>query len=159
MNPERCRFEDVLPVWRNELWPNRQSPIESHSAMKWLGGIDTSLMQSKASFWRFGAISPMAVLSGHFGGIIDASCVGLSTNEKSYRTRGLWVPEEMRRHGVARKLMDAAFAQARIDKCLVVWTFPRISSLPFYKSMGFIQVGEKTADGEFGPNCYAIVKL
>ncbi len=106
----------------------------------------------------------IGVLSGHFGGVIDASNVALSTSEKSYRTRGLWVSPEARRSGVAKLLMTAAFEQARREGCSTVWTFPRESSMPFYSSMGFTQVGAMIGindplAGEFGPNSYAIAKL
>lgn len=174
---EQCPFESILPIWRDQLWPGRKSAIEAHSAMRWLGGIDMSLMSSAVSFWQSRlattsqatldnsrSLNPIAVLSGHFGGVIDASQFGLSSKEKSYRTRGLWVSSAARRQGVARALMEAAFEQARREECSVVWTFPRESSLPFYNSLGFTQVGamigvDDPGAGEFGPNCYAIAKI
>lgn len=164
---EPCSFEAILPTWEKELWPGRKSAIEPTSAMKWFGGIDMSLMQSSASFWRIvqtadGAI--LGVLSGHFGGLIDATDIGLSAKTSSYRTRGLWVSPSIRRAGAAGMLMTSAFEQARREKCASVWTFPRKSSMPFYESAGFIRVGEWIGEndpgaGEFGPNCYAVAKL
>lgn len=162
-----CRFEDVLPVWSSELWPGRTSAIEPTSAMKWLGGIDMSLMNSKPTFWCVSSEArtnetssdarTIGVLSGHFGGIISTD----SGTERAYRTRGLWVAPESRGKGVARTLMQAAFEQASTENCTLVWTFPRQTSMPFYKSMGFSLVGSWIGNndpraGEFGPNGFAL---
>lgn len=108
-----------------------------------------SLMRAPAHFWI--ARTPehiLGVLSGHFGGIID--------NQRSYRTRGLWVSTVARRHGMARALMNAATTQAKKENCTLIWTFPRKSSISFYESVGFQRVGEWIDSGEFGPNIYAL---
>lgn len=164
---ESCSFEDILPTWEKELWIGRQSPIEPTSAMKWLGGIDMSLMRSAPSFWRIvqtqdGEI--LGVLSGHFGGTVMAPSLGIPNLAGSYRTRGLWVSPSIRRAGAAGMLMSAAFDQARKEQCASVWTFPRQSSMSFYESAGFSRVGDwigkdDAGAGEFGPNCYALAKL
>jgi GNAT superfamily N-acetyltransferase len=164
---ESCEFKDVLPFWENELWPARKSPIEPCSAMQWLGGIDMTLMKSPPTFWRVVSTrtrcatsalgtNTVGTLSGHFGGVIDG--------KRSYRTRGLWVSDAERRCGIGRLLMCSAFAQAKAENCEVVWTFPRSSAMPFYKSSGFLQFGARVGandpgTGEFGPNCYALATL
>lgn len=159
---EACSFDDVLGAWSRELWPGRISKIESNSAMKWLGGTDMSLMQESPSFWRVVRAprnredtvrQTVGVLSGHFGGLIDGT--------RAYRTRGLWVAESVRRHGVGQMLMGAAFEQAGKERCSAIWTFPRQSSMAFYETMGFNRVGawigvDDPGAGEFGPNCYAL---
>lgn len=161
---ESCSFKDIEPIWSRELWPGRISAIEPNSAMKWQGGIHMPLMQSTATFWRLVPTDAeptpeniLGVLSGHFGGEIE------SPSERSYRTRGLWVSPEVRRAGGASMLMTAAFEQAAQENCPLVWTFPRESSMSFYESMGFKQVGpwigeDDAGAGEFGPNCYAIYR-
>lgn len=155
---ERVSFDVILPLWQSELWPGRRSPIESTSAMRWLGGIDMSLMQAAPTFWL--ARDParpvirLGVLSGHAGGFIEG--------RKAYRIRGLWVAPEERRHGVAKKLIDAAITQARVEACEKIWTYPRRDSLPFYESVGFQRVGEWIEDNgraEFGPNCFAVLDI
>jgi GNAT superfamily N-acetyltransferase len=157
---ESCSFENVADIWARELWPGRISAIEPNSAMKWLGGIDMELMKSNPSFWRvLRTGETVGVLSGHFGGLVEGN-KGL---QRSYRTRGLWVSTEVRRQGVAKLLMQAAFNQAADENCFAVWTFPRESSMPFYESVGFRRVGNwigvnDPGAGEFGPNCYALVR-
>jgi GNAT superfamily N-acetyltransferase len=156
-----ARFEEVLPIWQMELWPGRTSAIEPQSAMTWLGrngGIDMSLMSASPTFFIAKTDTRIVgVLSGHFGGLIEQS-PGNGVQERAYRTRGLWVQSESRRQGVAQALMKAAFLQARTENCALVWTFPRQSSMNFYRAMGFHQEGEWHT-GEFGPNCYAIARL
>ena len=156
---ERVSFEVVLPVWQSELWPGRRSPIEPTSAMRWLGGIEMNLMKEKPTFWLARdpqrPIIRLGVLSGHRGG-------AFADGTQIYRIRGLWVAPEERRSGVARRLIEAAVAQAQLEKCQAVWTFPRRDSLPFYESVGFKKQGDwiedKTA-AEFGPNCFALLTL
>ena len=173
---EECRFEDVLPIWQTRLWPGRISKIESNSAMKWLGGIDLELMQAPASFWRirmaeskFKESEPatIAVLSGHFGGIIPATNVENDNSAKlmrSFRTRGLFVAPEFRGLGASSAIMNAAFTEAKRSGCEVAWTFPRKTAMPAYEKMGFKMVGSWIGEndpgaGEFGPNCFAIRHL
>ncbi|MDZ4083034.1 MAG: GNAT family N-acetyltransferase [Bdellovibrionales bacterium] len=168
---EQCGFEDVLPAWQNKLWPGRVSKIESHSAMKWLGGIDLELMKAPASFWCLRQQSEnliVAVLSGHFGGLIEVKNHGSQERisetvrpVRSYRTRGLYVDPRFRGHSASKILMTAALEQAKREACEVAWTFPRQSTMPVYEKLGFKMVGQWIGEndpgaGEFGPNCYAI---
>jgi len=180
---EECRFEDVLHSWSTELWPGRASAIEPTSAMKWLGGIDMSLMKSQPTFWRIinqaqsagpnvsaqsatpNSPDTLGVLSGHFGGWItdESAPLGAEGERRSYRTRGLWVDPKHRGKGFARLLMLAAFKQAKKENCEIVWTFPRKTSMPFYQEMGFKLVGSWIGEndslaGEFGPNGFALAK-
>lgn len=160
-------FEQVKAIWESELWAGRKSPIEPTSAMKWLGGIDMSLMQAAPSFWvvleESESQSPgriVGTLSGHFGGTIQLE----SNSLRSFRTRGLWVNSLFRKRGIARLLMSAASEQAEQEDCDVLWTFPRQSSMPAYERLGFQKFGEWIGSndpgaGEFGPNCYALFDL
>ncbi len=172
---EDCQFEDVLPIWQAKLWPGRISKIESNSAMKWLGGIDLELMQAPASFWRirlaenqFDKTEPpvIAVLSGHFGGLISSDNENIDSKKlvRGFRTRGLFVAPEFRGMGAASAIMNAAFIEAKRSGCEVVWTFPRKTAMPAYEKMGFKMVGSWVGEndpgaGEFGPNCFAIKHL
>ena len=35
MDAKTITFEEISNVWHSELWPDRVSPIETHSAMTW----------------------------------------------------------------------------------------------------------------------------
>jgi hypothetical protein len=60
--------------------------------------------------------------------------------------------------------MASASEQASKENCKVIWTFPRQSSMPVYEKIGFKMLGSwigknTPGSGEFGPNCYAFLKL
>ena len=167
---ETCRFEDVLPLWRDQLWPGRKSPIEPTSAMKWLSGF--SATTEPASYWRITVstslpaalehVTTVAVASGHFAGIIDGRVVGLPQGIRGYRVRGIWVHPDFRKQGMAHALMQTAMAQALKENCPAVWIYPRKSSFSLYESMGFTKVGdwisnEDAVAQDLGANCFAIV--
>lgn len=132
--------------------------------MKWLSGYRPT-RDSNPSFWcvRDGG-RIVGVLSGHFAGVIDGSMVDVEDQIRSYRIRGIWVETEVRRQGVMRMMLEAAFEQARREDCQAAWIFPRQGTAHFYEPFGFnrmsgwIQNRDSQAGG-FGGNCYAIKKL
>lgn len=138
-------FEEILPLWANKLWPGRISPIETHSAMKFLGGYDMSYFEYPACFILAKVDGvPIGCLSGH------------ATGSLWYRSRGLWVDEHFRRNSVAASMMKKLFLTAQTQGCQWIWTVPRVSSMPFYQNQGFVRASEDfDRDMEFGPNCYA----
>jgi hypothetical protein len=32
---QQITFQEILPIWRDKLWPERVSKIETHSVMTW----------------------------------------------------------------------------------------------------------------------------
>lgn len=142
---KKSTFDEILPVWKNYLWPNRKSAIESHSAMKFLGGYEMKYFDNPATFIL--ALEDQQIigcLSGH------------RTEDLWYRSRGLWVSPEHRKNNVATKMMLELFSVARGEGCHWIWTVPRISSMPFYEKMGYLRSSLDFDQGvEFGPNCYA----
>ena len=58
MNCEFCTFEDVLPIWNNDLWPNRISKIESRSALfwdvnEWTNFNNVSIIKKRKEIWEY----------------------------------------------------------------------------------------------------------
>jgi GNAT superfamily N-acetyltransferase len=149
MKVEKVPFEIIETVWRNNLWQNRRSPIETHSAMKLHEGYDMDYFNNPASFIVIKDDDKIiGCLSGHM------------TAPYWYRSRGLWVSDEYRRQGIATLLMQELTSIARSENALWIWTLPRLSSLEFYQSQGFIRSSENINEGvEFGPNCFAIKPL
>jgi len=149
MKVETVSFEIIETVWRNNLWQNRKSPIETHSAMKLHSGYDINYFNNPASFLVIREHDDIVgCLSGHM------------TAPYWYRSRGLWVADAYRRKGIARLLMQELTSIALSENALWIWTLPRISSLNFYQSQGFIRSSENIDEGvEFGPNCFAIKPL
>lgn len=142
-------FEDILPSWQI-LWPNRISAISAMSSMTLDGKYDLSIYQAYAPtfFCVTHDQAVVGVISGH------------RTSRNEYRSRGLWVAESKRGNGIGKILLHAVISQAITEKCTIVWTLPRQSSLYVYKQAGFDQVGPFFNEAvEFGPNCYAVLGL
>jgi GNAT superfamily N-acetyltransferase len=138
-------FEDILPVWRDLLWPGRASPIEPTSSMLYLGGYDVAIKSNQV---RFFAIKDNGVIIG-----VNS---GHQTDGMFYRSRGIYTsPISIR--GVGRTLMSAVEMAAQDAGCGLLWSIPRQSALPFYLKCGFIQTSDFFDEGmEFGPNCYVL---
>ena len=52
----KISFDTILPIWRDKLWPNRESAIEPISAMTWPfegapDPIDMSIFDYEPTFW------------------------------------------------------------------------------------------------------------
>lgn len=131
----RLSFEQIISVWQNHLWPDRESPIESHSAMTWpFEGnpeqYDMNVFNYPATFW---------------GVYIDNKLVGVNSGHKTtdtqYRSRGIWVDPEYRKQGVAQNLFNMTKHQAVLEKADMIWSLPRKTALPAYERFGFSTVG------------------
>lgn len=131
----RLSFEQIISVWQNHLWPDRESPIESHSAMTWpFEGnpeqYDMNVFNYPATFW---------------GVYIDNKLVGVNSGHKTtdtqYRSRGIWVDPEYRKQGVAQNLFNMTKHQAVLEKTDMIWSLPRKTALPAYERFGFSTVG------------------
>lgn len=145
MKVERVTFDDILPIWRDRLWPGRKSAIEPVSSMAYLGGYDITIKNNEASFF--------AVCKG--GEIVGVNS-GFPTGDDQYRSRGIWVDPELRGKDIGRMLIEAVVKDGMTRGCVMVWTVPRKSAMPFYERCGFKRVSDWFAEGmEFGPNCYA----
>ena len=132
----RLSFEQITNVWQNHLWPDRESPIESHSAMTWpFEGnpeqYDMNVFNYPATFW---------------GVYIDNKLVGVNSGHQTagtqYRSRGIWVHPEYRKQGIAQNLFNMTKHQAVLEKADMIWSLPRKTALPAYTKFGFQTVGD-----------------
>ena len=145
---KQITFVEIYQIWSVHLWPHRSSPIESNSAMVFLGGFDLTNMTTKPTF---------------FGYFIDDVLVGVNSGHKcvdnSYRSRGVFVFPEFRKRQIGQRLLEATIEQGQIEGCNFVWSYPRKSSWNTYKAAGFILAGvwEKSETSE--ANAYCIVEL
>jgi len=147
----RLSFEQISSVWQNHLWPDRESPIESHSAMTWpFEGnpqeYDMNVFNYPATFW---------------GVYIDNKLVGVNSGHKTtdtqYRSRGIWVHPEYRKQGIAQNLFNMTKHQAVLEKTDMIWSLPRKTALPAYTKFGFQTVGDYIKTETSDANIY--VKL
>ena len=140
------QFEDILPIWENELWLNRKSKIEPVSCMLLNGGY--AAINYEPTFWGlYDNTELIAVNSGH------------RTSFTNYRSRGLWVHPNHRRKGLTKILFEELFIQAKKETLpiagMLVWSCPRKSALKAYEASGFVRISDWFDEGmEFGPNCY-----
>jgi GNAT superfamily N-acetyltransferase len=124
---EIIQWSDILPIWQQELWPERKSPIQPVSAMCLGRTYDMNNMLTTPTFFGFVKNDRiLGVNSGH-------SCPG----SNSYRSRGLWVNPRYRGQGIGQSLLQAAIEQGRKEGRTTVWSYPRKSSWPTYAAVGF----------------------
>ena len=164
---EKCCFEEIYDIWDKELWPNRVSAIEEHSALQWdanfwLNWGNISINKNRIEIWK----NPATFWKITDGDKIVGVNSGFMTSKNEwpkwyiYRSRGLWVHEDYRGYGLSTQLLNATLKQAREEKCSYIWTMPRKTALLAYKKVGFNKIGNWFDERvEFGPNCLAIMKL
>ena len=139
----KIKFDDILHVWSNLLWPTRTSKIESNSAMCLLGGYDMYNMTTEPTFfgyWLNGDI--IGVNSGHM------------CKDNHYRSRGLYVKENFRGLYIGRDLLLATIEQGRSESASLCWSYPRQTSWNAYKSAGFTLVSDWEASETSDSNAY-----
>lgn len=137
-------FDEILPIWRNYLWPDRISTIETNSAMCRTGGYLGSNMETPATFFAY-------MIDGEIAGVNS----GHMCNDKEYRSRGLYVFEKFRGKGIGVVLLNATIAQGRSEKAVLCWSYPRDVSWKTYAKSGF----KLTSDfnpSETGNNAYCV---
>jgi len=149
----RITFDQIKNIWSEHLWPNRQSPIETHSAMTWPfegnpNEYDMNVFDYPASF--FGVISDYKIVgvnSGH------------KTSDSQYRSRGIWVDPEHRRKGISQMLFETTIDQAIGEGCRMIWSIPRKTALPAYTKFGFQTVGDYIKTETSDANIYVSLNL
>lgn len=140
-------YNEIEHIWINHLWPSRTSKIESVSCMLFLHGYDLQNYYYIPKFFAY---------------IIDDKIVGVNSGHKcadqSYRSRGLFVFPEYRKHGVGRELLLATINQGKIEKSSLVWSYPRQESWHTYESAGFTLASE-WQQSETGTNAFCKIYL
>lgn len=135
-------FETIYPIWKNLLWPERSSKIESNSAMQYLGGYDLKNLDTTPTFFAY---------------VNDNKIVGVNSghmcHDNSYRSRGLYVDPNYRKRGIGTKLLLASIAQAEKEKAVFVWSYPKDKAYKTYISAGFI-ISSAWEQSELGQNAY-----
>lgn len=145
---KKIEFQDIFPVWRNNLWPNRESKIETNSAMVFLNGYDMYNMNTTPTFFGYYLFDKLVgVNSGHM-------CNGLQ-----YRSRGLYVFESYRGLGLGRDLLLATIAQAKSESAKMIWSYPRKPSWKTYHSVGFNLVTDWEQCETSDNNAYCVLNL
>ena len=141
-------FDEILPVWRDYLWPDRTSEITATSAMTYLGGYDLVNMQSESTFFAYMIDNEIAgVNSGHL------------TMDNSYRSRGLFVFDTYRRKGIGTLLLKATIDQAKLEGAALCWSYPRKSSWKSYLNAGFELASDWGTSETSDANAYCVIRF
>jgi GNAT superfamily N-acetyltransferase len=141
-------FAEVLPIWDTHLWPNRQSSIDSNSAMCFLGGYDLVNMDTVPTFFAY-------VIDGEIAGVNS----GHMCNDKQYRSRGLYVFEKFRGKGIGTLLLTATIMQAKKENAVLCWSYPRKTSWKSYLAAGFELASDWELSETSEANAYCVVKF
>lgn len=150
---KQITFDEILPIWKNKLWPNRQSAIEPMSAMTWpFEGnpqpYNMSIFEYEPNFWGvYDNDLLVGVNSGH------------RTTDLQYRSRGIWVDPEYRGQRIAETLFSMLQNQAMIEGCEMLWSIPRKTALPAYTKFGFETVGDYIITETSDANIYVKLAL
>lgn len=142
---KKIDWEEIKHIWTNYLWVNRTSPIESNSAMNFLGGYCQFNMNTIPTF---------------FGYVINGKIVGVNSGHmcesNQYRLRGVYVSEKYRNKGIATELIIAVINQARLENASMIWCIPRNTSWNIYQRLGFKLSSDwfKTETSDHNAYCY-----
>jgi len=148
MKCEISSFEEIYPIWHDKLWPGRISKIEPLSSLYWC--FPNKIIKDNSIFEKY---SPTFWVVKDNEKIIGVNS-GFRTDEKVYRSRGLYVDSAYRRQGISQILLRQAILQGKKEECHWIWSMPRKSALPSYQKIGFKKKGKWLDEGvEFGPNC------
>ena len=119
-------FDEIYPIWRDHLWPERSSDITPNSAMCFLEGYDLVNMETTPTFFS-------VMIDGEIAGVNS----GHMCKDLQYRSRGLFVFEKFRGKNIGRDLLLATIDQARKESAVMCWSYPRKSSWKSYLAAGF----------------------
>ena len=135
---KQITFDDVYPIWRDKLWPNRQDAIRPVSSMLLGGGFDMDIYHLYVPIFLglFYQGQVIGVLSGH------------GTGSDDFRIRGLYVEPEFRNQGGAHLLMEGLRIEAEKQRFARMWSYPKLSALPVYEKFGFKTYPSSEADPE-----------
>ena len=147
-------FDDIYPIWKEDLWPGRISKFDQISLLTIRNGdlvkeMGVKKFKDSVSFYAIVYISDYVEENVKIVGVNSSVFTGLGL----YRSRGLWVHHDHRGLGLSKILLQYAIVKAKQQNCHTIWSLPRENALPMYESVGFEKQSDWINDVEFGPNC------
>jgi GNAT superfamily N-acetyltransferase len=141
-------FDEILPIWRDYLWPNRKSSIDPNSAMCFLGGYELVNMDTMPTFFAY-------VIDGEIAGVNS----GHMCKDQQYRSRGLYVFEKFRGKRIGTLLLTATIEQAKKEGAVLCWSYPKKTSRKSYLAAGFELSSDWEGSETSDSNAYCKVDL
>lgn len=140
-------FDEILPIWRDYLWPSRTSDITPTSAMHYMEGYDLINMSYTPTFFAY-------IINGEIAGVNS----GHMCMNGRYRSRGLYVFERFRGKNIGTELLIATIEQARLEGANLCWSYPKDTSWKTYAKAGF-KLDSEFEDSENGKNAFCSIIL
>lgn len=138
-------FATILPIWRDQLWPGRDSVIEPVSCISVEGKIDMNIQKYSAKFFA-------AYVENEIVGVISCHKV----TEEIMRMRGIYVFPQFRGKRVGTTLINQVKIEVRKQGAKGAFTMAREANQKYYRLNGFRPY--KKIDGfEFGPHIIMII--
>ena len=151
---EEINFKEIKEVWEKELWPNKKNGVAKANEWTWhwlqkeLGKDKQMAKDAEPTFVGIRSNKELVAVN---------SCY--HSNSKGifnyWRSRGLWVHPNFRGQKYSSTILTWCLEHAKLKGGHWMWTVPRQSAMPAYKSVGFTQESDWFDDGQFGPNCIA----
>jgi len=147
-------FEEIYDTWYDQLWPGRKSKISSMSSLYW--AQPRTITKDMSIYEKY---APTFWVIKHGDEIVGVNS-GFKTEEKVYRSRGLYVYPDHRNQGFSAILLRQTILQGKKEGCHWIWSLPRKAALPAYQRVGFKKRGKwLDKEVEFGPNCLVTRQL
>ena len=137
-------FDIIFSFWKYKLWPDRISPIESHSAMLYMSD-NYDIGNFLLPVWYLGYVVDNKIIGVNSGHL----CV-----DGSARSRGLWVDILYRGNGIGIELLRETIKKSKLFDINFVWSFCRQNSKRTYESAGFTMTSEWIPSETNVNNCY-----
>ena len=141
-------FDEILPIWRDYLWPERHSSIDPNSAMCFLGEYDLVNMTNAPTFFAY-------IIDGEIAGVNS----GHMCKDNHYRSRGLYVFPDFRGKGIGTILLKATIAQAMVEGAVLCWSYPKKTSWKSYLAAGFELASDWEGSETSDANAYCKIDL
>ena len=147
---KEIEFKSIFPIWQKHLWKDRFSDIKPMSSMLYLGGYNMEIYKKFQPFFC--------------GIFVNDELAGVNschqTDERSMRSRGIFIFEKYRSLKLSRYLFDFVEDKAVKENCDNIWSLPRLTAIQAYQSFGFNITSELINENvEFGPNYYVLKSL
>jgi len=157
-------FEEILPIWKKYLWPNKNNIKPINTWKKNPKGYPYNHGLHKP--WSFNKLitdKSIESQTPYFFGIYEKDILvavnsGYKTDDEHFRSRGLYVLPEYRNRGYGKTLLNHVIHIAYASGSDICWTVPRKDALPCYESCGFEMKGT-WFHTDFSVSCYAELDL
>lgn len=144
-------FDEIFPIWQEHLWPDRESAIKPVSSIKY--GTHPFQYDDPQLVKKFNPT--------FFGAFDGDKLIGVNSGYKqfnTYRSRGLFVMTEYRKHGIGIMLLEATKQAAKDSGAHIFWSMPNRRAINTYRSVDF-KITSDWFETETGVNCFVSYDL